>query len=29
LHMMDDDHQLLGSLDSMWAGIRHFLGLTS
>jgi hypothetical protein len=26
---VDDDHQLLGSLDSMWAGIRQFLGLTS
>jgi uncharacterized protein len=29
LHLVDDDHQLLGSLDSMWAGIRQFLGLTS
>jgi uncharacterized protein len=29
LHLVDDDHQLLGSLDSMWAGTRRFLGLTS
>jgi uncharacterized protein len=29
LHLVDDDHQLLGSLDSMWAGIQRFLGLTS
>jgi pimeloyl-ACP methyl ester carboxylesterase len=29
LHLLEDDHQLLGSLDSMWAGIRRFLGLTS
>lgn len=25
LHLLDDDHQLLGSLDMMWAGIRGFL----
>ena len=29
LHLVDDGHQLLGSLDSMWADIRQFLGLTS
>ena len=29
LHEVDDDHQLLASLDSMWTGIRQFLGLVS
>jgi pimeloyl-ACP methyl ester carboxylesterase len=29
LHLVEDDHQLLASLDLMWAGICHFLGLTS
>lgn len=27
LHMLDDDHQLLGSLDVIWAGAARFLGL--
>jgi pimeloyl-ACP methyl ester carboxylesterase len=27
LHMLDDDHQLTGSLDYMWREIRRFLGL--
>lgn len=25
LHMLDDDHQLLGSLDDIWAEMRRFL----
>jgi uncharacterized protein len=25
LHLLDDDHQLLGSLDAMWPGIHDFL----
>ena len=25
LHLLDDDHQLLGSLDAMWTGIRAFV----
>jgi alpha-beta hydrolase superfamily lysophospholipase len=29
LHLLNDDHQLLASLDPMWAGIRQFLGLAS
>jgi len=29
LHLLDDDHQLLASLDTMWTGISHFLGLPS
>ena len=29
LHLVDDDHQLLASLESMWAGIRQCLGLVS
>ena len=29
LHLVDDDHQLLASLDLMWAGILRFLGLRS
>jgi uncharacterized protein len=27
LHMLDDDHQLLGSLDGIWENTRRFLGL--
>jgi pimeloyl-ACP methyl ester carboxylesterase len=27
LHLVDDDHQLLASLDRMWAGVSEFLGL--
>jgi hypothetical protein len=27
LHLLDDDHQLLGSLDRIWQGIAEFLGL--
>lgn len=26
LHLLEDDHQMLASLDPMWAGIREFLG---
>jgi uncharacterized protein len=29
LHLVHDDHQLLASLESMWAGIRQCLGLLS
>jgi pimeloyl-ACP methyl ester carboxylesterase len=29
LQVLDDDHQLLASLDVMWSGIRRFLGLRS
>lgn len=29
LHLVDDDHQLLASLDLMWAEIRRFAGLPS
>jgi pimeloyl-ACP methyl ester carboxylesterase len=29
LHLVDDDHQLLASLDAIWAGVREFLGLPS
>jgi len=25
LHVLDEDHQMLGGLDAMWAGIRDFL----
>jgi len=25
LHLVDDGHQLLGSLDAMWAAIRRFV----
>jgi pimeloyl-ACP methyl ester carboxylesterase len=28
LHMLDDDHQLLGSLDDIWTESARFLGLT-
>lgn len=28
LHMLDDDHQLLGSLDDIWRETSRFLGLT-
>jgi pimeloyl-ACP methyl ester carboxylesterase len=28
LHLLDDDHQLLGSLETIWAETAHFLGLT-
>ena len=27
LHLLDDDHQLLASLDQMWTGVSQFLGL--
>jgi surfactin synthase thioesterase subunit len=27
LHMLDDDHQLLGSLEYIWAQARRFLQL--
>jgi pimeloyl-ACP methyl ester carboxylesterase len=27
LYLLDDDHQLLASLDVMWTGIRRFLGI--
>jgi pimeloyl-ACP methyl ester carboxylesterase len=27
LHMLDDDHQLLGSLDFIWKEMKRFLGL--
>lgn len=29
LHLVEDDHQLLASLDVMWTGISQFLGLPS
>jgi uncharacterized protein len=29
LHLVDDDHQLLASLEMMWAGVRRFLGPAS
>jgi pimeloyl-ACP methyl ester carboxylesterase len=29
LHMLDDDHQMLASLDPMWEGIQEFLGARS
>lgn len=28
LHLLDDDHQLIGSLDTMWDGTRAFLSLS-
>jgi uncharacterized protein len=29
LRLLDDDHQLLGSLDAMWSGVREFLATVS
>jgi uncharacterized protein len=29
LHMLDDDHQLSGSLDSIWREVTRFLGLSA
>jgi pimeloyl-ACP methyl ester carboxylesterase len=29
LHLLDDDHQMLASLDPMWEGIQQFLGARS
>ena len=29
LHLVDDDHQLLASLDVMWTGVCEYLGLPS
>ena len=29
LHMLDDDHQLIGSLDGIWGEMTRFLGLST
>ncbi len=29
LHLLDDDHQLMGSLDTIWAEMSRFLGLAT
>ena len=29
LHLLDDDHQLLGSLERIWTDVVPFLGLTA